>query len=203
MPGLEHTHVLLATLGGQPQVVTFTLDLLLQRKFPIREVIVIHPALSSHERLQHSIACLRTEFTGNYYKRDGHNISFSTHTLKYSEQPIDDIVDEQTADGTLDTMDALIRSLKQQQYIVHFSISGGRRLMSFLSFSAALLTFAPADRPWHLYTPDGVQQQARNGAITHASREDGVRLIEIPFARSAPPILSHLISTSNTSTRTF
>lgn len=199
----DHTHVLLATLGGQPQVVTFTLDLLLQRKIPIREVIVIHPALISHEKLQHSIACLRTEFTGNYYKRDGQNIRFSTHTLKYYEQPVDDIVDEQTADGTLDTMDELIRSLKQQQYIVHFSITGGRRLMSFLSFSAALLNFEPADRLWHIYTPEVFQEQARNGAIMHASLEDNVRLIEIPFARSAQPILSHILSTSNTSTRTF
>ena len=43
MPELKYTHTLLAPLGGQPQIVTFTLDLLLRRDFPISEVIVIHP----------------------------------------------------------------------------------------------------------------------------------------------------------------
>ncbi|MFL5625006.1 MAG: CRISPR-associated ring nuclease, partial [Ktedonobacteraceae bacterium] len=194
----DHSHILLATLGGQPQVVTFTLDLLLQRKIPIHEVIVVHPV--PDERLQHSIACLNTEFLGDYYRLNGQNIRFSTRTLKYYEQPINDIVDEQTADGTLNTMDELIRNLKQQRCIIHFSISGGRRLMSFLSFSAALLNFEPADRLWHLYTPDEVQQRATNGAIMHASPKDDVRLIEIPFARSAQPILAHILSAGSTNT---
>ena len=57
----EHTHILLATLGGQPQVVTFTLDLLLRDGFPISEVFVIHPK-ASDPRLQHSLACLRAQF---------------------------------------------------------------------------------------------------------------------------------------------
>ena len=56
-----YIHTLLATLGGQPQVVTFTLDLLLQRGFPISEVIVIHPQ-AAHPRLQHSLDRLNAEF---------------------------------------------------------------------------------------------------------------------------------------------
>src|SRR6266704_1314608 len=156
MPGLEHTHTLLATLGGQPQVVTFTLDLLLQRHIPIREVIVVHPA--SQPKLQHSIACLSAEFPGDRYKVDGRTI--------------------------------------------HFSITGGRRLMSFLSVSAALLNFEPADRLWHLYTPEAVAQRVRDGAIMHVRPEDGVRLIEVPFARLAQPILSHLLSSNHSDART-
>ena len=35
-------HIMVATLGGQPQVVTFTLDELLSQGFPIREVIVLY-----------------------------------------------------------------------------------------------------------------------------------------------------------------
>ncbi len=107
MPGLEHTHTLLATLGGQPQVVTFTLDLLLQRHIPIREVIVVHPA--SQPKLQHSIACLNAEFPGDRYKVDGRTIHFRRHVLRDYDRPIDDIVDERTADGALNTMDELIR----------------------------------------------------------------------------------------------
>ena len=59
----KYIHTLLATLGGQPQVVTFTLDLLLQRGFPISEVILVHPE-ASHPRLQHSLDCLNAEFVG-------------------------------------------------------------------------------------------------------------------------------------------
>src|SRR5216683_3230983 len=199
MPGLEHTHTLLATLGGQPQVVTFTLDLLLQRHIPIREVIVVHPA--SQPKLQHSIACLNAEFPGDRYKVDGRTIHFRRHVLRDYDRPIDDIVDERTADGALNTMDELIRGLKLRQCIVHFSITGGRRLMSFLSVSAALLNFEPADRLWHLYTPEAVAQRVKDGAIMHVQPEDGVQLIEVPFARLAQPILSHLLSSGHNDAR--
>ncbi len=191
---------LLATLGGQPQVVTFTLDLLLQRHIPIHEVIVVHPA--SYQRLRHSINCLNTEFLSDRYKRDGRTIHFRSHILRNYESPIDDITDDPTADGTLNTMDELIRSLKQQQHTIHFSITGGRRLMSFLSFSAALLNFTPTDHLWHLYTPDPVQQRAKHGAIMHVTPEDGVRLIEIPFARMSQPILSRVFNASLTAAST-
>jgi CRISPR-associated protein Csx14 len=199
MPGLEHTHTLLATLGGQPQVVTFTLDLLLQRHIPIREVIVVHPA--SQPKLQHSIACLNAEFPGDRYQVDGRTIHFRRHVLRDYDRPIDDIVDERTADGALNTMDELIHGLKRRQCIVHFSITGGRRLMSFLSVSAALLNFEPADRLWHLYTPEAVAQRVRDGAIMHVQPEDGVQLIEVPFARLAQPILSHLLSSNHSDAR--
>ena len=199
MPGLEHTHTLLATLGGQPQVVTFTLDLLLQRHIPIREVIVVHPA--SQPKLQHSIACLNAEFPGDRYKVDGRTIHFRRQILRDYDQPIDDIIDERTADGALNTMDELIRGLKGRQCIVHFSITGGRRLMSFLSVSAALLNFEPADRLWHLYTPEAVKQRVKDGAIMHVQPGDGVQLIEVPFARLAQPILSHLLSSNHSDAR--
>lgn len=196
MPHLDAAHVLLATLGGQPQVVTFTLDLLLQRNIPIREVIVIHPA--AHPRLQQSIARLNAEFIGDRYTFEGQTrvIHFRQRVLRYYEQPIDDIVDERTANGALDTIGELIQDLKQRQYTVHFSITGGRRLMTFLSFSAALLHFTPSDQLLHLYTPDEVQERARRGDMMHATAEDGIHLIEVPFARAAQPILSHMLNSS-------
>src|SRR5712691_6916599 len=77
-----------------------------------------------------------------------------------------------------------------------------RLLMSFLSFSAALLNFTPTDHLWHLYTPDPVQQRAKHGAIMHVTPEDGVRLIEIPFARMSQPILSRVFNASLTAAST-
>ena len=43
----DYPHVLVATLGGQPQVITFTLDLLLEEGYPISEVFVLHPRAAS------------------------------------------------------------------------------------------------------------------------------------------------------------
>ncbi len=74
--------------------------------------------------------------------------------------------------------------------------------MGFLSFSAALLNFDAADRLWHIHTPEDVKQRARNGAIMHVPVEHGVRLIEVPFARLAQPILSRILSPEPANTRT-
>src|SRR6266516_7432883 len=200
MSGLDHTHVLLATLGGQPQVVTFTLDLLLQRNIPISEVNIVHPAAKADSSIGRSVERLITEFPGDHYKRDGRIIHLRRHVLRYYGQPLDDIIDENGADGALNTMYELIRSLKQRQCTVHFSITGGRRLVSFLSISAAILSFDHADRIWHIYTPEAVQQRVRGGEDMHVSPGDGIRLIEVPLARLSQTLLSQLLDT-NTSAR--
>src|SRR5690348_919548 len=137
----ERKHTLVATLGGQPQIVTFTLDLLLNRGTPIEEVIVVHPASSPD--LQQSLQRLRAEFVGDRYLFEGRSLCmrFRQQVLSHHGLIIDDIDDETTASGALDTIGEMIRELKQQRHIIHFSITGGLRLMAFLSFSAALLYF--------------------------------------------------------------
>jgi CRISPR-associated protein Csx14 len=70
VPELNYTHTLLAPLGGQPQIITFTLDLLLRRDFPISEVIVIHPH-AAQKRLQQSLELLNAEFAGDRYLFNG------------------------------------------------------------------------------------------------------------------------------------
>src|SRR5260370_10870460 len=190
-----YTHTLVATLGGQPQIVTFTLDLLLKRGIPICEVIVVHPACSP--RMQQSLDRLRAEFAGDHYTFEGRSlpVHFRQQVLtRYDNNDIiDDIIDEPTAHGTLDTIGELIRDLKQQQHIIHFSISGGRRLMAFLAFSAALLYFESPDELLHLYTPEAVQRRDDDSCIMHISPQDGRRLVEVPFARAAQPFLALML----------
>ena len=176
----NYIHTLLATLGGQPQVVTFTLDLLLQRGFSISEVIVVHPE-ASYPRLQHSLDCLNAEFVGDRYQVSGQTIHLRSHVLHLDDEPLDDIVDEVSADGTLNTIHQLIRSLKRQHRCIHLSITGGRRLMSSIATEAALLNFTHSDHIWHIYTPDAIQAQANAGALMHVSPRDGVHLIERHF----------------------
>jgi CRISPR-associated protein Csx14 len=179
----EHTHILLATLGGQPQVVTFTLDLLLRDGFPISEVFVIHPK-ATDPRLQHSLACLKEQFVDDRYHIDGRiiNCRFDSRTLRLNSVPIADILDDVGAVGAHETIYHLIRELKQQrQCIVHLSATGGRRIMALLAISAAQLNFKHTDHIWHIYTPKEFRQRADEGAIMHASSEDDVSLFTVPF----------------------
>jgi CRISPR-associated protein Csx14 len=177
----DHRHVLVATLGGQPQVVTFTLDLLLQKGYPISEVIVVHPRVTSHPRLHRALLCLNAEFSGNFYQAAQRTIHFHSQVLEMDNVPLDDIIDDDHADGTLNTIHRLIGDLKRQGFRIHLSLSGGRRLMSLLAVSVAALNFDRHDRVWHIYTPEPFQEQAREGAIMHAPPGAGVRLIQGPF----------------------
>lgn len=196
-------HILVATLGGQAQIVTFTLDLLLRHGIPIYEVMVVHPASSPD--IQKSLARLNAEFVGDRYCFEGRSmtIRFRRQVLSRYEAIIDDITDESAASGTLDTIGELIRSLKQQQYTIHFSISGGRRLMTFLSFSAALLYFESADRLLHLYTPEDLKKQFDESGVMHVPAGDDQRLIEVPFSRAAQPMLAHLLHAPISSSSTI
>lgn len=179
----DHPHVLIATLGGQPQVVTFTLDLLLQQGFPISEVIVVHPA-ATDPRLQHSIGSLNVQFVGDRYHFNEHSYPcpLRKHVLRFNGDPLDDITDGVSATGTFDTIHYLIRDLKQQNRHIHLSVTGGRRLMSLLAISSALLHFHQnIDHIWHLYTPQEIQEQAKAGALMHVAPNAGTHLIELPF----------------------
>lgn len=185
----EHIHTLLASLGGQPQVVTFTLDLLLRRGFPISEVIVMHPNPAvirpdiSQQRLKDSLGCLQKEFLTDHYKIDGRviNCHFRSRLLELNGVPLDDIKGDTDTKGTLDTVYHFIQELKQQPRHIHLSVTGGRRLMSLLAISAAQLKFDPFDHIWHIYTPDDLKPTVKDGAIMHVPPGAGVCLLEVPF----------------------
>ncbi|MBE3561039.1 MAG: histidine kinase [Ktedonobacteraceae bacterium] len=177
----ENLHLLLATLGGQPQVVTFTLDLLLESGYPISEVVVLHPAVSSQPRLHQALLRLNAEFSGNYYRARQRTIHFHSRVLERNGQPIDDIIDNDHADGALNTIHQLIVDLKRQGYHIHLSLSGGRRLMALLAIAVATLNFDRHDHIWHIYTPQWLQEQASEGKLMHAPQDSGVRLIEGQF----------------------
>ena len=182
MQDLKHVHTLIAPLGGQPQVVTFTLDLLLQHGFPIGEVIVIHPH-TRQDRLQHSLERLNAEFLGDRYQHDGRIITcrFQPKVLELDSIPLDDIIDNTSAKGARETIYQYIQQLKQQPRHIHLSVTGGRRLMALLAISAAQLKFDPFDHIWHIYTPEEVKQAARDGKRMHVPPEAGIKLIEVPF----------------------
>src|SRR5579863_6781241 len=125
MPELTYINTLVATLGGQPQVVTFTLDLLLRHDIPISEVIVIHP-YAAQPRLQHALLCLNREFSGDRYQFEGRTLTchFRSKTLELDQEPLEDITDITSAKGTRETIYQFIQELKQQPRHIHLSVTG-------------------------------------------------------------------------------
>src|SRR5437588_2109018 len=89
--------------------------------------------------------------------------------------------DSTSAKGTRETIYRFIQELKQQPRHIHLSVTGGRRLMSLLAISAAQLKFDPFDHIWHIFTPEHIKEQVKDGQRMHAPPNVGVRLIEVPF----------------------
>lgn len=180
MPGYHQT--LLASVAGQPQIVTLTLDLLLRQGVQVSDVIVLHPD-PADARIQHTLRCLRREFENNCYTCDGQTIhcTLQLHMLSHDKMPLPDITDTPGAYATRDAVHHLLHQLKQQQRHIHLSATGGRRVISFMAISAALLHFDDFDHIWHIYTPPEVRGLVNEGRQMHVPPDAGVRLIEVPF----------------------
>lgn len=176
--------LLLVTMGGQPQVVTFALDWLLARGEIIREVVVVHlsptPDLSAeYRRTQHALERLHREFSGDRYQDRPCRLRLVP--IRYGDVRLADIRSEADADVVWSTIYQLLSTLKAQGRPLHLCVAGGRRIMGLLTLSAAMLLCSHQDHVWHMYTPTGLRERAREGNIMHVRPEDGVRLIEVPF----------------------
>jgi len=169
-------NTLIATLGGQPQVVTFTLDLLLARDERINEVLVIW--LDAGQRYRHAFERLQGEFIGDRYQ--GQPIHFRHLRLEMDGRPLPDLYAPTHIDAAWGQIDVLLSELKAQRRHLHLSLSGGRRILALLALSAAMRHFTPSDRAWHIYTPDAVRASAKDGRLMHVERAAGLRLIAVP-----------------------
>ena len=189
----NHGCMMIATLGGQPQLITFALDELLARGENIREVIV--PYLSAEgSRVNQALAKLTAEFVGDYYTHAGHPCRLRPLPIREGLTRLPDIQTEADANATWEMLRDLIITLKNERHHLHVCVSGGRRMMALVMISAALLHFSYHDRMWHIYTPPDFLEQASEGAMMHARPEDGVRLIQVPLVPLGPhfPMLRNL-----------
>ena len=172
--------VLVSTMGGQAQVVTFALDALLAQGEDVEQVVVLH--LSPEDaRVQRALIQLGTEFAGDFYVHAGRPCRFRHVAIRDEARPLADIRQEADAVATWQVVRELLATLKSQGRRVHLCLAGGRRMIGLLAFSAAMLVFDQYDRVWHMYTPREFLARARDGAIMHAGPEDGVRLIQVPL----------------------
>ena len=176
---------LVATMGGQAQVVTFALDWLLNRGENVREVIALHLS-PANARVGRALAQLAAEFPGDHYTYAGRPCRFRHLAVRTGDGPLADIRDEPAAEATWRAVHDLIAMLKGQGRRLHLCVAGGRRVMGLLATSAAMLYFGHYDKLWHLYTPDDLRLRAFEGALMHTTSADGVRLIEVPLLPWGP-----------------
>lgn len=169
----------MATLGGQPQVVTFALDDLLARGEQVEAVIAVHPAAET-PAMRQSLARLEEAFAGGCY--GGRPCPLRQEVLHDGRLALADIADEAAAEATWQTLHRLLSRLKHEGRRLHLVVTGGPRLIGLMAMSAATLLFDHQDRLWHLYTPRPLREAAAGGAILHVGPEAGVRLIQVPIA---------------------
>lgn len=166
----------LATLGGQPQVVTFALDALLARGVRVDRVLLIH--LDMHTpRLQTAVQKITATLTDSRYQ----SIALEFHPVANVAGAVADIRDEADAHATWEAISQLLIELKNKRQTLHVCISGGRQMLSFMTMSAAMLHFGHEDRLWHGYTPDEWLAPTRDGGLMHLPPEAGFQLIEVPM----------------------
>ena len=170
---------MIATLGGQPQVLTFALDDLLARGEGVDQVVAVHVA-SETPAMQQSLAVLAAAFDGGRYA--GRPCPLRSVILRHDAAGLGEIVDEAAAEATWQMLHGLIGQLKAEGRRLHLVVTGGPRLIGLLAMSAATLLFDHQDRLWHLYTPRPLREAARGGALLHVGPEAGVRLIQTPMA---------------------
>ncbi|MCS7252013.1 MAG: CRISPR-associated ring nuclease [Anaerolineae bacterium] len=176
------TSTMIATLGGQPQVVTLALDALLERGEPIGEVVILHFA-PRDSRTRQALMRLDREFPNDFYAHAQRSMRLRRVMLRDNDVPLDDITDERSANVVRAQIAEIIRLEKLQNRPLHVVIAGGRRILALMLFLSAIVHLDYCDRLWHLYTPRAFLEEARDGQRMHACPEDGVRLIEVPFPR--------------------
>lgn len=174
----EPSSVLLATLGGQPQVVTFALDALLARGEIIHEVYIVHLALTN-ERTRRAWQRLQQEFVDDYYA--GRRCRLRRFPVGVNGVELTDIRTAADAEAAWQSIRTLIADLKSEGRRLHLCLSGGRRMLALLAMSAAALLCDHQDRIWHMYTPEETLQRVKDGAVMHVDASDGVQLIQAPI----------------------
>jgi len=170
---------LIASLGGQPQIVTFTLDLLLAQGEGIDQVIVVHLS-PKNPRYAHALRVLAREFAHGHYQ--GRRVSLRTEPVLDRNDVLAHIPDMAAAEAAFRLFQRLFAAGKENGERMHCCVSGGPRVLGLLAMAAAMLQFGHQDRLWHLLTPPAIQASANEGAILHADPADGVHLLQIPLA---------------------
>ena len=165
---------LVATIGVEPQVVTLTLDALLQRHFPVTCVYVLHPS-EQNPAIANAVQKLRQE---REFYRDM-NISWLFKCIREGEYCPSDFSTEQDVALLLRVIYRTVKDLKRKGYRIHLSIAGGRKVMTAMGMVVAQLLLDEHDYVWHLLS-EGPLLQSK---AMHAQKSDKVALVPVPVLR--------------------
>ena len=178
----SHQEAFIATLGVEPQVITRTLARLLDKGCRIGQVRVVH---TFGKPVQHALSLVQREFDTGIYP----DIVFYSVPVEGDEGPVEDFRVSDDVGCFLRVLYREVRKLRRAGYMVHLSISGGRKVMAVAGMVVAQLLFGPEDKVWHIlterWTPGGERQM-------HLPQEEPVWLVQVPVLRWAdsPAMLS-------------
>lgn len=174
---MSNQTILVSTLGGQPQIVTFTLDLLLDRGEQIDQVVVVY--LASNQRYYQAYRKLQGEFISDRYRNQSCHLRGIP--IRVGDTDISDICSLPSIEMVHQAFYQLLRELKSQSNRIHLSLTGGRRMMALVALEAAMQYFSPTDNIWHLFTSPELTLQAHDGAIMHCPKNKDTQLLPVPF----------------------
>lgn len=166
--------ILIATLGTEPQGVTWMLDWLLEHGYPIREVFVLH---TQNDVIKPALEKLDTEFE---LVRTYPDLLYHREAICGEAGPIHDLASEIDAWAFLRTIYRTIRRARQAGQIVHLSLTGGRKTMAVYAMVAAQLLFSEHDRAWHMISDvhwSGSEKRM------HPSPSDRFQVVPVPVVR--------------------
>ena len=184
---------LIAVLGAHPQVVTFTLDLLLAQGEVIDRVLAVYPA--GNLRCRTSFRRLSGEFRGNRYA--DRKTTLRTAHIRMGTRDLTLIRSPQETEAARRTFQDLFSRLKGEGDRILLSIEGGQRILAVLAVCTAMRHFTTEDRIWVLDAPEELAEAARPDAALHAPAGAEVSLVEVPIVPWAAylpglaPLLAH------------
>jgi len=184
---LPKSTTLIATLGTEPQVVTATIDLLLQQGESLQSVAVVHTVAPHNQPIYNAVLALQEACREQNYAA----ICFTFHPITAPNgQPYEDVETEPASRAAFTLLYRLVREAKLKQQKVHLCIAGGRKVTSIFGMAVAQLLFDEQDRLWHLYSGGDFLTSKR----LHPKAGDEVHLLRIPVAlwSSVSPILLDL-----------
>jgi CRISPR-associated Csx14 family protein len=165
-------HVLISTLGSEPQGVTWLLDWLLAKAYPIGEVVVIHTQAGYIVRAAEALAA---EFATAYPA-----VRLRLRPLSDEQRAVTDIASDRDIWALLRAFYCEIRAARRAGQTVHLSLVSGRKTMAVFGMVAAQLLFSREDRIWHMISSaawDGIEKRM------HPTAEDRYEVIQVPFLR--------------------
>lgn len=171
---LSSRRVFIATLGSEPQVVSVGACLLQQAGMPHARVVVIHTS----PRLRMIADALR-RLQEAFAEPPLDGLKLELVEIQRDGRPMTDILEEEEARATFQTIYGVLKAEKAAGREVHFSIAGGRKVMSTYGMAAAQLLFDAGDALYHLFSDDAFLKERR--MLPQAG--DRVRLVPVPVLR--------------------